>query len=123
VAPSSITRGIRPARLAATCAARVGLIEPLALAEGAASGRPHAASKACIARCAGTRIAIVGSPAVTSEAIPASARNGSTKVSGPGQNRSARSRATASNTAIRSAAARSGTCTISGLKLGRPFAA
>ena len=93
------------------------------MAEGAASGFPEASSSACIARWRGTRIAIVSSPAVTSEAIPASGRTGSTSVSGPGQKRIARSRACASNTAIRSAAARSGTCTISGLKLGRPLAA
>ena len=38
--------------------ARVGLIRPLALADGAASGRPDAASSACIAGWAGTRSAM-----------------------------------------------------------------
>ncbi|MET3824332.1 hypothetical protein ABIC16_000025 [Sphingomonas sp. PvP055] len=123
VAPSSTTSAIRPPSDATTCAARVGLIAPLALAEGAASGTPAAAISARIARCAGTRIAIVSNPAVTSDAIPASGRSGSTKVSGPGQNAAASARAVASNTAIRSAAARSSTWTISGLKLGRPLAA
>ena len=122
VGPSSITSGIRPARLVATCAARVGEIEPLALADGAASGSPVASSNACIARWSGTRIAIVSSPAVTSDAIPAPGRSGSTRVNGPGQKRCASPRATSSNTAMISAASRSGTCTISGLKLGRPFA-
>ena len=45
-----------------TCSARVGLIEPLALADGAASGRPTARSSACIAGWAGTRRPIVGRP-------------------------------------------------------------
>ena len=85
VAPQSMISGIRPSRLCSTCSARVGLIEPLALAEGAASGRPVARSSACIAGCAGTRRPIVGSPAVTSDAMPASGRSGTTSVSGPGQ--------------------------------------
>ena len=36
---------MRPPRLATTCSARVGLIAPRALAEGAASGRPGAMSR------------------------------------------------------------------------------
>ena len=39
VGPPSTISGMRPPRLARTCSARVGLIRPLALAEGAASGR------------------------------------------------------------------------------------
>ena len=123
VAPSSRINGTFPPRLLATCAAVVGEIPPLALAEGAAKGRPDAAINPCIARCRGTRTAIVANPAVTSEAIPESPLTGSTNVNGPGQNAAASARASASNTAIRSAAARSATCTISGLKLGRPLAA
>ena len=114
---------MRPPRLARTWSARVALILPLALAEGAASGFPVAASSACIAGWAGTRSAMVARPAVTSGAIPASSRNGTTSVSGPGQCASASARAVSSNTPIPSAAARSATCTISGLKLGLPFAA
>ena len=49
VGPPSMISGIRPPRLFSTCSARVGLIEPLALAEGAARGRPTARSSACIA--------------------------------------------------------------------------
>ncbi len=49
---------------------------------------------------------------------PASARRGSTSVSGPGQKAPASARASASNSASLSAAARSGTCTISGLNAG-----
>ena len=44
---------------------KLGLIEPLALAEGAASGRPTARSRACIAGWAGTRSPMVVKPAVT----------------------------------------------------------
>ena len=53
----------------------------------------------------------------------ASARRGSTSVSGPGQKRAASARASAGKTARPSAAARSATCTMSGLKAGRPLAA
>jgi hypothetical protein len=123
VGPSSTINGIRPPRLASTCSARVGLIDPLAFADGAASGLPVACNSARIARCAGTRIAMVSSPAITSDAIPASGRNGTTRVKGPGQNASANARAAASKVAIFSAATRSGTWTINGLKLGRPLAA
>ena len=69
VGPASTISGMRPPRLAATCSARVGLIRPLALAEGAASGLPVASSRSRIAGWAGARIAIVASPAVTREAI------------------------------------------------------
>ena len=53
VGPASMISGMRPPSEASTCAARVGLIRPLALADGAASGLPTAASSACIAGCAG----------------------------------------------------------------------
>ena len=46
VGPPSRISGMRPPRLASTCSARVGLIRPLALAEGAASGRPTASQQA-----------------------------------------------------------------------------
>jgi hypothetical protein len=72
---------------------------------------------------AGGADAIVSSPAVTSDAIGASGRTFSTIVSGPGQYRSASSRARPSSSAISSASSTPGTCTISGLKLGRPLAA
>ena len=57
------------------------------------------------------------------EATAAPARIGSTSVIGPGQSRPARSRATPERSTSRSAIAMSATCAISGLKLGRPFAA
>ena len=101
---------------------RVGLIDPLALAEGAASGRPTVSRSARITGCAGTRRPMVGNPAVTSDAIGASGFSGTTRVRGPGQCSSASFRATSSNTPKRSAASRSSTWTISGLKLGRPLA-
>ena len=104
-------------------AERVGLIDPLALAEGAAKGRPQALSNACIAGCAGTRRAMVCKPAVTRLAIAASARWGTTRVKGPGQYFKASSRAWSLNCPTRSALAKSGRCTISGLKAGRPLAA
>ena len=69
VAPPSITSGIRPFSDASTWLARVGLISPLALADGAASGLPHALSRACIAGWAGTRSAMVCRPAVTMPGI------------------------------------------------------
>ena len=50
----------------------VGLIRPEGLAEGAATTPPKACSKSCATGWAGTRIATVSSPAVTSDAIPAS---------------------------------------------------
>jgi len=122
VGPSSTIKPIRSPRLARTWPALVALIRPLAFAEGAARGRPQAANSACIAGCADMRRAIVGSPAVTSGAMPDLSRCGRTKVSGPGQKRSARLRAIASNSPIVSACASDATWTISGLKLGRPFA-
>ena len=102
VAPPSMISGMRPSRLASTCAARVGLIRPLALADGAASGLAVACSSACMAGCAGTRSAMVGRPAVTSEAIgasvPAAARPGSAARANA---RSASARACALNVADR----------------------
>ena len=59
---------------------------------------------------------MVDRPAVTSEAMPASSRSGTTSVSGPGQCSAARARGFPANSPIRSAAARSGTWTISGIE-------
>ena len=53
VGPPSTISGMRPPRLARTCSARVGLIRPLALADGAASGLPTASSRSRIAGWAG----------------------------------------------------------------------
>ena len=105
-----------------TCPARVGEIRPEALADGAASG-PTMRTSACMTACAGQRSAIVSSPAVTSDATGASARRGSTRVSGPGQKDCASACASGENTASVSACATLATCTINGLKLGRPLAA
>jgi hypothetical protein len=85
-----------------------------------AAGRPL--QHARITRCAGQRSATVGRPAVTAGASAASARRGSTIVKAPGQKRAASACARGSITASFSAAATSGTCTISGLKSGRPLA-
>ena len=77
--------GMRPPSEASTWLARVGLIRPLALADGAASGLPTASSSACIAGWAGTRSAMVGRPAVTMLGDAAHpSRSGTTSVSGPG---------------------------------------
>ena len=103
VGPPSTISGIRPPRLARTCSARVGLILPLALADGAASGRRVASRRSRIAGWAGQRTATVASPAVTIGATGAPSPSGSTSVSGPGQKRVARSRAAFSNFAISSA--------------------
>ena len=118
--PASITG--TSANDASTCSARVGEIRPDALADGAASG-PTLQTSACITGCAGQRSAIVSSPAVTSDATGASARRGSTRVSGPGQKDCASACASGENTASVSACATLATCTINGLKLGRPLAA
>jgi len=69
------------------------------------------------------RTAIVSRPAVANSATGQSSVFGSTKVSGPGHNAAASAPAAASNFPSRCAAARSATCTISGLNVGRPFAA
>ena len=123
VGPSSSISGTAAPRLAATCSARVGLMPFERLALGAARGLPVACRSARIARWSGTRIATVGSPAVTSLAIGAPARSGRTSVSGPGQKAAASAQASSSNPASVSAACWSSICTISGLKLGRPLAA
>ena len=118
--PASITS--TSANDASTCSARVGEIRPEALADGAASG-PTLRTSACINGCAGQRSAIVSRPAVTRLATGAPARNGKTSVSGPGQNFSANVCANGEKIANVSACATLATCTINGLKLGRPLAA
>ena len=67
--PSMITATLSP-RVSATCSARVGLILPEGLALGAASGRPHISNRPCAAGCAGTRMAALSSPALTSSERP-----------------------------------------------------
>ena len=119
---SSIIRTLPP-RLANTCSARVGLIDPLALADGAARGLPLSRIRLSIAGWAGMRSAMVARPPVTRGAMLLSARSGRTIVSGPGQNAFANMSAVRFNVAIRSAMPRSATWTISGLNPGRPFAA
>ena len=71
---------------------------------------------------AGTRTAMVSSPAVARSATAQSVVLGSTSVSGPGQNASASLVAVASKRAIRMAAAMSPTWAIKGLNEGRPLA-
>ena len=71
----------------------------------------------------GALSAIVSRPALTMSAIPDVDRRLSTSDKGPGQKASARCRAVALNRPNSSASARPGTCTISGLKRGRPLAA
>ncbi len=114
---------MRPARPSRTWAGVVALTRPEGLAEGAASGPAKAASRRRASGCAGTRSATVARPAVASSERPVAGRRGSTRVSGPGQKRAASARAAGVKAARASAAAASVTCTISGLKAGRPLAA
>src|SRR3546814_2341388 len=93
-------------------------MDPLALAEGAASGRPLSRIRSCIAGWAGQRNAMVSRPAVTREAIGLPPFNGSTKVRGPGQKCPASRSANQEKLARDFAISRSATWTISGLKLG-----
>ena len=100
VAPPSMISGMRPPRLFSTCSARVGLIDPLALADGAASGLPRRAA----APASPDAPARAGR---SSEARPSRARqcrnparSGTTSVSGPGQCSLASVRASSSNSPI-----------------------
>jgi len=95
---------------------------PEGFADGAASGRFASSISARAVSCAGTRTATVSSPALTSSESAVSSRRGSTSVSPPGQNRLASLSASALKTQCFSASSRFATCTISGLKRGRPFA-
>ena len=105
-----------------TCCAVVGDTCVKGLALGAASGTPAAAISRRATGCDGTRTPTVSSPPVTTSGT--SRRLGKTIVSGPGQNRSA-SRSASGDSARATAVARSAdsTCTISGLKAGRPLTA
>src|SRR3546814_17764487 len=98
-------------------------MDPLALAEGAASGRPLSRIRSCIAGWAGQRNAMVSRPAVTREAIGLPPFNGSTKVRGPGQKCPASRSANREKLAMDFAISRSATWTISGLQLGLPLTA
>ncbi len=99
--PASITMSMRPRRSVSTWAALVGETWPERLAEGATTGPSNALSKACATGCAGTRTAMLSSPASARSATPQSGRFGSTSVSGPGQNAAASRAAAASNWASR----------------------
>ncbi len=114
----------RPLRLdAQTVAADEALLafgpEPLA---GAASGRPTARKSAWPTPWSGTRTARVSSPALHSSETRQPGARGNTRLSGPGQNAAASAQARSSKATSRAAASASATCTISGLKLGRPLA-
>ena len=71
-----------------TCEARVGLGLPDELAEGAATGRPHARSSAAATGCEGILTATVERPAVTSSGMSGYLLNNIVK--GPGQKASIR---------------------------------
>ncbi len=122
-APPSITNSTLSPRSAITWSALVGDSRPEGLALGAASGRPAIISKVCAILCAGTRIATLSNPAVASREILQSRRRGSTSVSGPGQKARATVCAFGDSSAYCAALAMFATCTIRGLKLGRPLAA
>ena len=65
VTPPSRIRSTRPSRSASTCAAEVGLGREKRFALGAATGTPQVSISARATRCAGTRTATDGRPAVT----------------------------------------------------------
>jgi hypothetical protein len=100
----------------------VGLTKPEGLALGAASGSSTACRSACATGCAGTRTATVPSPAVATAETGEPGAFGSTSVSGPGQNAWASAVARSSKIASARAPTRSATCTIRGLREGRPLA-
>jgi hypothetical protein len=121
--PASRTASTAPPSPSTTWPAAVALIRPEGLAEGAATGRPRPRSTACITGCAGTRMATVGRPAETRGAMPDRSRSGRTSDIAPGQKASASASAAPVISAMARAASTFGTCTISGLNTGRPFAA
>ena len=84
VGPPSMISGMRPPRLVITCSARVGLIDPLALAEGAARGRPTVGGAPAWwhERVRGSRRS-EGRPSQSRRCRHRTERND--KVSGPGQ--------------------------------------
>ena len=121
--PPSKTNETSSPKLFATCRASVGLNRLDLFALGAATGNSATANSRRACGEAGMRTATVSSPALTSlESALASVR-GKTILSGPGQSVSATRSARSLNCAYCRAVATSGTCTISGLKLGRFFAA
>ena len=123
VGPPSRIVATRAPRSASTCAAVVGLTWPERLALGAAIGRSADRRRAWATGCPGTRSAMVSSPAVVRSATGHSGALASTSVRAPGQNASASRRPTSVRRASRDAASMPATCTISGLKCGRPLAA
>ncbi len=94
---------------------------PDGLADGAASGTPAARISSSASGWSGTRMPTVSSPAVTISLSSASGRRGSTSVSGPGQNCPPAAAPAAKTRHRPRPSARSATCTISGLKRGRPL--
>ena len=114
--PPSSTSGTASPSPLRTCAARLGLIRPKRLADGAASPVMPTGASACIScantGCDDTRSAMVSCPALAKGG--ASGRRGSTSVSGPGQKAAASRWACGDQTAQRAAAPALATCTISG---------
>jgi len=96
VAPPSRMRSMRLSRSARTCAAVVGETWPDWLAEGATTGLPKVFNRSRATGCAGTRSAMLSSPAVASSDTGQPSAFGSTQ-----------SRTTASNASIRDGSSRS----------------
>ena len=115
---------MRPSSCSSTWSAVVGERRPKRFALGAAIGVPAARMRARAVSCRGRRTPTVSSPARTSPGT--SARAAATIVSAPGQKASARSvmRGSERACAVKSweRSARSAMCTMSGSKVGRPFA-
>ena len=102
----------------------VGLTRPERLADGAAIGRPAARKSFWATGWAGARTATVSSPALASRRHSGTGAPRQNQGQRPGPEPGRRtSCARSSNPASFSASASPGTCTISGLKRGRPFAA
>ena len=121
-APPSRIMSIFPPRSSATWRAEVGLGRPEVFAEGAAIGSPAARIRALAFGSSGSRIATVSSPPLVSRGT--ASLFGKIMVSGPGQKAAASRRALSGM--FRTSGSISSTramWTISGLSLGRPFAA
>lgn len=103
-----------------TCSARVGLTSPDALAEGAAMGRPAARISDCAITCAGARSATVETGADEK-------RDRRCRKARQDERDAARPEGAGKRVGLRREAgmgccSRPETCTMSGLKVGRPLA-
>ena len=116
---------MRPPNSSITSSAVTGLIRPKRFALGAATGPASSETRAAMTGCALQRSATVGKPERTKSGT--TSRAGKIMVNGPGQNSAAsfcaNRAAVASGCASLPIHEASATCTMSGSKAGRSFAA